>query len=178
MDRVSEYRYLGNFTVRGRQSVGVNKKNETGRNVFMKRILTLSVLAVAFLVLSADTSFGQKVWYTGDVKATVAALEANSDRYAESLNKSMDATWIDGKEAQDEINHWVDKFEEATDKLKGKVEDQQSAKALFNEVVFRARVINAGMLRYKVSPQAEKDWDMVRSNINSLGKSYAVVIKW
>jgi hypothetical protein len=144
----------------------------------MKRVFMLSALTVAFLLLSADNSFGQKVWYTGDVKATVAALEANTDRFSESLNKSMDATWIDGKPAQDEINHWVDKFEEATDKLKDKVEDQQSAKALFNEVVFRARVINVGMLRYKVSPQAEKDWEMVRSNINSLGKSYKVVVKW
>ena len=144
----------------------------------MKRMFLLSALAVVFLVLSADNSFGQKVWYTGDVKATVAALEANTDRFSESLNKSMDATWIDGKPAQDEINHFVDKFEEATDKLKDKVEDQQSAKALFNEVVYRARVINAGMLRYKVSPQAEKDWSMVRSNINSLGKSYKIVVKW
>jgi hypothetical protein len=144
----------------------------------MKRVFMLSVLTVAFLVLSADNSFGQKVWYTGDVKATVAALEANTDRFAESLNKSMDATWIDGKDAQDEINHWVDKFEEATDKLKTKVEDQQAVKTLFNEVVFRARVINVGMLRYKVSPQAEKDWDMVRNNINSLAKSYSIVVKW
>ena len=144
----------------------------------MKRIFAVSALAVAFLVLSADNSFGQKVWYTGDVKATVAALEANTDRFSESLNKSMDATWIDGKDAQDEINHWVDKFEEATDKLKSKVDDQQSVKGLFNEVVFRARVINVGMLRYKVSPQAEKDWDMVRNNINSLAKSYKIVIKW
>ena len=144
----------------------------------MKRIFAVSALAVAFLVLSADNSFGQKVWYTGDVKATVAALEANTDRFSESLNKSMDATWIDGKDAQDEINHWVDKFEEATDKLKDKVEDQQAVKNLFNEVVFRARVINVGMLRYKVSPAAEKDWDMVRNNINSLAKSYSIVIKW
>ena len=90
----------------------------------------------------------------------------------------MDATWIDGKDAQDEINHLVDKFEEATDKLKDKVEDQQAVKNLFNEVVFRARVINVGMLRYKVSPAAEKDWDMVRNNINSLAKSYSIVIKW
>ena len=144
----------------------------------MKRVLIATTFFAAFILMSGDTSYGQKVWYSGDVKATVAALEANSDRFAESLNKSMDATWIDGKPAQDEINHWVDKFEEATDKLKDKVEDQQSAKALFNEVVFRARVINVGMLRYKVSPQAEKDWDMVRGNINSLGKSYKIVVKW
>jgi len=39
-------------------------------------------------------------------------------------------------------------------------------------------VINVGMLRYKVSPQAEKDWDMVRNNINSLAKSYKIIVKW
>jgi cytochrome c556 len=144
----------------------------------MKRIFALSALAVAFLVLSAGTSYGQKVWYSGNVKATVALLETHSDNYAKSLNKSMDASWIDGKDAQDEINHFVDKFEEATDKLKDKVEDQQNAKALFNEVVYRARVLNVGMLRYKVSAQAEKDWALVRNDINTLGKSYKIVVKW
>ena len=144
----------------------------------MKKIFALSALTVAFLVLTADTTLGQKVWYSGDVKATVAMLETNSDKFSKSLNKSMDATWIDGKKAQDQINGFVGDFEEATDALKDKVEDQANAKKYFDEVVYRARIINAGMLRYKVSPEAEKDWAQVRNNINTLGKSYKVVVKW
>ena len=144
----------------------------------MKRIFAVSALALAFVVLSADTSYGQKVWYSGNVKATVASLETNTDKYAEALNKSMDASWIDGKPAQDQINGFVDQFEEATDKLKDKVDDQQAAPKLFDEVVYRARIINAGMLRYKVSPQAETLWAAVRKDINTLGKSYKVVVKW
>jgi len=144
----------------------------------MKKIFALSALAVAFVVLTADTTFGQKVWYSGNVKATVASLETNTDKYAEALNKSMDSSWIDGKDAQDQVNHFVDQFEEATDKLKDKVEDQQNAKKLFDEVVYRARIINAGMLRYKVSPQAETLWAAVRKDINTLGKSYKVIVKW
>jgi hypothetical protein len=144
----------------------------------MKKTLALTAFAIAFVVLSADTTFGQKVWYSGDVKTTVASLESNTDKYAEALNKSMDASWVDGKDAQDQINHFVDQFEEATDKLKDKVEDQQAVPKLFNEVVYRARIINAGMLRYKVSAEAEALWAAVRKDINTLGKSYKIVVKW
>ncbi len=144
----------------------------------MKKLLALTAFSIAFIVLSADTSFGQKVWYSGDVKATARSLESNTDKFAEALNKSMDASWIDGKDAQDQINHFVDQFEEATDKLEQKIEDQSAAPKLFDEVVYRARIINAGMLRYKVSPEAEAYWAAVRKDINSLGKSYKIVVKW
>jgi DNA repair ATPase RecN len=144
----------------------------------MKKLFALAAFSIAFIVLSADTSFGQKVWYSGDVKATAQSLESNTDKFAEALNKSMDASWVDGKDAQDQINHFVDQFEEATDKLEQKVEDQKAAPKLFDEVVYRAKIINAGMNRYKVSAEAEAYWAAVRKDINTLGKSYKIVVKW
>jgi DNA repair ATPase RecN len=144
----------------------------------MKRVLALSALAVGFLVLSADSAFGQAVWYSGNVTETMRSLESNTDKFAESLNKALDASKLDGTKVQDQINGYVDQFEEATDKLEQKVEDQQAAPGLFKEVVKRAKTINKAMLKYKLGPEAEADWAKVRNDINSLGKSYAIVVKW
>jgi hypothetical protein len=100
----------------------------------MKRILALSALAVAFFVLSTDTAFGQKTWYTGNVTETARSLENHTDKFTESLNKALDASKLDGTKVQDQINGFVDQFEEATDKLEQKVEDQQAAPGLYKEV--------------------------------------------
>ena len=145
----------------------------------MKRVLALSALAVAFLVVSADSAFGQTaVWYTGNPKETVRSLESNTDKFAESLNKALDASKLDGTKAQDQINGFVDQFEEATDKLEQSVEDQKLAPGAYKVVVQRAKVINKFMIKNKLGPEAEADWALVRNDINSLGKSYAIVVKW
>jgi hypothetical protein len=145
----------------------------------MKRVFALSALAVAFLVVSADSAYGQAaVWYTGNPKETVRSLESHTDKFAESLNKALDASKLDGTKTQDQINGFVDQFEEATDKLEQSVEDKNLAPGLYKEVVKRAKVINKAMLKHKLGPEAEADWALVRNDINSLGKSYAIVVKW
>jgi len=146
----------------------------------MKRVFALSALAVAFVVVSSDSAFGQKaVWYTGTPKETVRSLESNTDKFAESLNKALDASKLDGTKAQDQINGFVDQFEEATDKLEQSVEDQKLAPGAYKVVLARAKVINKFMLKNKLGPAAESDWALVRNDINSLGKSYGIAtVKW
>jgi hypothetical protein len=144
----------------------------------MKRVFALSALAVAFLIFSADSALGQAVWFTGSPKETVRSLESNTDKFAESLNKALDASKLDGTKTQDQINGFVDQFEEATDKLEQSVEDQKLAPGAYKVVVKRAKVINKFMLKNKLGPEAEADWAKVRNDINSLGKSYAIVVKW
>ena len=144
----------------------------------MKRVFALSALAVAFLIFSVDSALGQAVWFTGSPKETVRSLESNTDKFAESLNKALDASKLDGTKTQDQINGFVDQFEEATDKLEQSVEDQKLAPGAYKVVVKRAKVINKFMLKNKLGPEAEADWALVRNDINSLGKSYAIVVKW
>ena len=146
----------------------------------MKKVFALTALAVAFLVVSADSTYGQAVasWYSGNPKETVRSLESHTDKFAESLNKALDASKLDGTKAQDQINGFVDQFEEATDKLEQGVEDKNLAPGAYKEVVKRAKVINKFMLKNKLGPEAEADWALVRNDINSLGKSYAIVVKW
>ncbi len=145
----------------------------------MKKVFALTALAVGFLMVSADSTFGQTaVWFTGTPKETVRALESHTDKFAESLNKALDASKLDGTKVQDEINGFVDQFEEATDKLEQAVEDQNLAPGLYKEVVKRAKVINKFMLKNKLGPEAEADWTLVRNDINSLGASYKITVKW
>jgi cytochrome c556 len=147
----------------------------------MKKVFALTALAVAFMVVSADSAFGQKVvsWYSGNPKETVRSLESHADKFSESLNKALDASKLDGTKAQDQINGFVDQFEEATDKLEQSVEDQKLAPGAYKAVVARAKVINKFMLKNKLGAEAEADWALVRNDINALGKSYGIAtVKW
>jgi hypothetical protein len=54
-------------------------------------------------------------------------LEEDTDRFSKSLDSALDRSVLNGTQAEDEINGYVHQFEEATDRLKDRYEDQGGA---------------------------------------------------
>lgn len=144
----------------------------------MRSILMLFVLVGAMVVLGADSAYGQKVWYSGNLEATMRSLETNSDNFSKSLSGSLDYSEIDGTKMEDEINKFVHDWEEAIDMLKEKVDDQEVAPVRYRKMLADAKKINSFMARYNLSWKAEQDWLKCRKDINALGNVYRVTVKW
>jgi hypothetical protein len=138
----------------------------------------LFVLVGAMLVLSADSAYGQKVWYSGNVEATMRSLENNSDNFAKSLDVALDYSELDGTKTEDEINKYVHDWEESLDMLKEKVDDQEAAPVRYRAMLNHARNINRFMSRYNLAWKAEQDWLKCRKDINALGNVYRITVKW
>jgi hypothetical protein len=66
------------------------------------------------------------------------------------------------------------KFEEATDRLRDRAEDQQYAPNLAREVLNRGRSINAFMRNHRLGGQSESDLARVRNDLNRLANAYYV----
>ena len=79
---------------------------------------------------------------------------------------------------EDEINEYVKKFEEATDRLRDRAEDQKYAPGLAREVLNRGRSINGFMRSHRLGGDAESDWARVRNDLNRLANAYYVDWKW
>lgn len=62
-----------------------------------------------------------------DVKRVLKRLEEDTDRFSKSLDSALDRSVLNGTQAEDEINGYVHQFEEATDRLKDRYEDQGAA---------------------------------------------------
>ena len=144
----------------------------------MKRILTLTVLAAMVLAVSGNHSGAQKPWYRGNLREIIRQLETDTDRFKSSLDHALDDSRLDGTRAEDEINEYVKRFEEATDRLKDRAEDQQFAPGAANEVLTRGRTINGFMRTHRLRGDAESDWAQVRNDLNRLANAYNIRWRW
>jgi DNA repair ATPase RecN len=143
----------------------------------MKRVaLILSVSML--LTLSTISSLAQRTVVRTNVRQIIRNLETDTDTFKHSLDKALDHSQLDGTQAEDEINNYVEDFEHATDKLKDKAEDQQYAPNLAREVLIRGRSINSFMRKHRLGGDAENDWVRVRDDLTLLAHGYRIKWRW
>ena len=90
----------------------------------------------------------------------------------------MDHSRINGTNLEDEINGYVHRFEEATDRLKDRYEDQGYAPGAAREVLERGRDIDGFMRRTKTGLRSESDWRRVCSSLGKLAWAYKISWRW
>jgi hypothetical protein len=132
-------------------------------------VITLVQLAIPTWTLSYQRE---------DVKRILKRLEEDTDRFAKSLDSALDHSPINGTQAEDEINKYVHQFEEATDRLKDRYEDQGYAPNAAREVLGRGQSIDRFMRQHRLGSKAEGDWQIVRSDLNLLARAFRISWRW
>lgn len=112
------------------------------------------------------------------MKALLERIERGADRFRNSLGKMLDASSLDDTRAEDNINHFVKEFEAATDHLKHRFDDDQSAAGDVEEVLRRATRIDGFMTRRGMNSRAQEDWADLRKNLDELATAYNVSWSW
>ena len=151
----------------------------------MKTITTyrpagLLVLVTAVLVglLSAINIQGQEFRTTPEVRSTLERLETNSDRFSKSIDSALDQSRFNNTDLEDQANALVDEFEYATDRLKDRAKDNIVNGLDINEVLRRGMYLDMFMQRHTFARVAERDWIMVRSDLDKLARFYGVKWTW
>lgn len=141
----------------------------------MKKVWSIFAILVVVLMSSPVWALAPQ---REDVKRILKRLEEDTDRYSKSLDSALDKSALNGTKAEDEINNYVHRFEEATDHLKDRYEDQGAAPNLAREVLSRGQSIERFMRRNNLGGKAETDWQIVRSDLNLLARSYRISWRW
>ena len=137
------------------------------------------LLASAMILLNATgNTLAQRPWYRGNVREIIRQLESDTDRFKSSLDSALDRSSLNGTRAEDEINEYVKRFEEATDRLRDRSEDREFAPNAVREVLARGRSINVFMRTHRLGGRAESDWARVRNDLNRLANSYNIGWRW
>ena len=142
----------------------------------MKRILYSALMVLT--IVAATSTVVQAQWYRGNLKETLRRLEEDSDHFSKSLDNDLDHSALNGTRAEDEINGYVHDFEEATDKLKDRFEDQKYSPGLAREVLVRGRSINSFMRRHRLGERSMTDWIRVRQSLDRLAYAYRISWRW
>lgn len=113
-----------------------------------------------------------------DVKALLARLEQDADRFRGSLDAALDRSRFDGSRTEDNINQFNKDFEKATDRLKDRYGDNQAAAGIVREILGHGALINSFVHRNVTNERAREDWLKVRSDLDELARIYNVSWQW
>jgi len=149
------------------------------------RVVSLTLSISILWALVTTNSFAHRNLFSQrtsvvrtNVHQIIRNLETDTDTFKSSLDRALDHSPLDGTRSEDEINEYVKQFEQATDKLKDKAEDQKYAPNLAREVLVRGRSINTFMRKHQLGGGAGNDWVRVRDDLTLLSHAYRINWRW
>jgi len=145
-----------------------------------KRVLT--IINVLMLVASfAIVARAQDAPYRlndKEVKKLMAQLKKDTGRFRKSFDSSLDRSRLNGTNREDDINHFLKSYEDATERLYSRFKDNKSVGADVEAVLDGAAEIDRFMTRRLASERAERDWAEVRQDLRRLAEAYNVSWRW
>jgi len=142
--------------------------------------------SVALAIVFALTSLGmtveaqQRPYRLSDqqVKDLVSRIEQDTDTFRPNLDRALARSRIDVNRKEENINQFVRDFEQATDRLRDRVNDRRSGTADVEDVLRRASFIDSFLLRNQLNTRAEPAWQNLRRDLDDLARAYGVASNW
>jgi hyperosmotically inducible protein len=141
-------------------------------------LLFLVTALAAGLIFTTGNVYGQRFRATVQTERILRQLEMNTDRFSRSIDAALDRSRLNESNLEDQVNALVDEFEFATDRLKERVEDNMVISLDVNEVLRRGMHLDAFMHRHTLAAAAERDWRVVRNDLDQLARVYGVTWTW
>ncbi len=108
----------------------------------------------------------------------IRQIENGADRFKKSLDRGLDRSRLDNTNQEDRINDFVSQFEEATNQLRSDYRDGERGSRAAQEVLRRGQVIDRFMRRQRLASNVERDWTLLRGNLDQLARLYRVSWNW
>ncbi|MGH9860579.1 MAG: hypothetical protein ACRD5F_11205, partial [Candidatus Acidiferrales bacterium] len=113
-----------------------------------------------------------------DIRGIVAQIETGANRFRSSLDNALDESRLNRTATERLINQYVREFENATDRLKLRVQSGQSAGADTREVLQRGDKIDGFMRSNRLNARAQRDWTALRNDLDALARATRVAWRW
>jgi flagellar motility protein MotE (MotC chaperone) len=141
--------------------------------------LGTALLALGFAATPAG-AFAQEPTRLSDeqVERLLERIEKSADKYRESIDDALDKSKLDDSKREDEVNKYVKEFEEATDRLEKRFDDDKAAAEDVRDVLTRAARLDGMMSRLAFTDRAQSDWRLVRNDLDELARAYGVAWEW
>ena len=123
---------------------------------------------------------GNNSYNTSNANLTtlLTRIATRTDAYKRELGSALDRSMINKNRSQDAINANVADFQAATDKLRQNFDARRSTSADVQEVLNRAYYIDGFMRDYRLGAGAETQWNLIRTDLNTLAGYYNVSWNW
>lgn len=138
-------------------------------------LLTTTFVLGTFTVAMCPAQNREVAVYTKtDVRDLVQRMERHSDEFRKHFEKSLNRSSLDGTDRENRLRRWTQDLEDSLDHFKddynhGRVRNVEDR---VNTLLAIAAGINRVMLYRTAEPAAERDWNLLRSDLNAMAITY------
>lgn len=149
----------------------------------MSKVRKISSLALVVLLSGIATiaqARYQRQYYANDrqIQQLIRRIETRTDNFRAGLERALDRSRLDDTRREDNINQIVSDFEQATNQLRDRFNARQSTVSDVQMVLDRAAWIDNFMQRHALATASERQWSLLRSDLNTLASYYRVAWNW
>ncbi len=112
------------------------------------------------------------------VQTLINRIETRTDTYRREFERVFDNNRNNSTQLREEVTSLVNDFENSTDELKNNFTSRTSSEKDVREVLNRAALINTFMRNNRVSTAAQTQWNLIRTDLNTLANYYRVSWNW
>lgn len=136
-------------------------------------LLTTTLLSVAGITAQFTPRVNEY-----QVRNLLQRLETRTDSFRSTLDRRLDNSRWDNTRAENNINSYVDAFESATDTLRTDFNARRATDAQVTEVLNYGWYLDDFMRRNRVGMASERQWNLIRSDLDQLARLYRVNWSW
>jgi len=124
-----------------------------------------------------DTGVGYRL-SDAQLRQLVRRIENRTDRFSRSLGIALNRSSINGTAEEDEASRSLIALESATNQLTNRINTRQFTESDVRNVLERAAVLNSLMANYDFDAIAERDWTMLRQDLDQLAGASNIAWNW
>jgi hypothetical protein len=150
----------------------------------MKKYVWTS-MAVALLlpgVLAAQRSYPPRDERTGNISRVVADCEERTNQFRVSLRAALDRSALEGTRREDQLNVDAERLERAMNRVReawNREHDPPRTRHFVEDAIAAGQDINRTMVRRRLNPDVQRQWDAVRGELNRLAEAFELPrIRW
>lgn len=147
---------------------------------FTKKIsaTVLALLAMALMVTATASAQGRyrgRNYTKADVDRIIKRCEERSDAFTRMIDRNLDRSRLDGTRREDNINEQVRDLERALDELRREFDRRdvwRETRREVEKVMRESDEINALMRNARFDRSVEREWQLVKADLNKLAGIY------
>jgi len=143
----------------------------------IKKLTFVFALLALLGVADIQAQFTPRVSET-QVNNLLRRIETRTDTFRASTDRRLDNSRLDNTRAEDNISAYLDAFENATDELRRDFDARRATTADVNEVLTYGAYVDGFMRRRNMGTAAERQWNLIRTDLNQLARLYQVSWNW
>jgi hypothetical protein len=144
------------------------------------RRLALSAISIVLVLLPTEAQVryrGERGWQLEETTHIINDCERRTNAFKGTLRHAINESRLDHSRREQQLNRDADRLENALDHVGdswNRDHDPGKTRRFVAEAIAVSRDINNTMIKWHLHPEAEREWDAVRAELNQLAATFGL----